>query len=277
MTNTPLTLTTEARAWLTANKGWSAGIPTEIVGLKLQGQDSLKAYKTGHKHVECSGPNAQRQWYREGHSTKTGAGAPPGQILTGWGKDAVGNNSTLGENTAYRTPLAAHYQDEELPAFVTAPVYTEAQVLTTPAVNTRIEAKADTQELRDTTWTTYTKNTKTLWAAKGIHSSRKYQLKVQQLDKQLRAAMDTDTRGLKKYGRTLNQTVISFDAACEADIQAQTMLELVEVLQQNLTPRQLQLLEDKAFGTPVRGSSHKQLQAARVKAQAVLKSLQTYR
>ena len=117
------------------------------------------------------------------------------------------------------------------------------------------------------TWTTYTKNTKTLWAAKGIHSSRKYEIKVQQLDMQLRAALANHSR--RTYGVVVSNTDMATDKAVDhTDTNTRKMEELVASLKEGLTDKEVESLLVKALENRVDNS--RRLLKAQLKAQALL-------
>lgn len=148
---TPLTLTAEAKAWLEAHKGWDAGMKPEVEGVSTEGRDTLRAPERGHQHRPGSGPQAQTPWWRNGHSTAVGAGAPLGQICTGLSTDGIGQQPTRGTNTEYRTPTSAYFTEDTTFGFATAPVYPEVEAYTPvepmPARVARMEIRA----LRPTT------------------------------------------------------------------------------------------------------------------------------
>ena len=96
----------------------------------------------------------------------------------------------------------------------------------------------------------------------------KYQAKVRALETQLRAALDTDARALRKFGRTVNQTVVDFDKRDNTDTQSRKMAELLEVLKAELTRKEVESLLTKALENRVDNS--RRLLKAQLKARALL-------
>lgn len=276
----------DARQWLADNQGWAAGLPAEVVGVSITGKITFRAV-----------PGAdQPEWYRDGYSTRTGAGQPLGYTTKGLDPmcpDVVDNNGdityevttgTTGEIPNARrdyvhTPVDyAALDTQVIRRDITRPADPRSlfigEGLPLPVVvahvltrNARIEAQADTQHLSDTTWTTYTTRSRSMWAAKGIHTGRKYQVKVAQLERQLRAALDTHHR--RTYGVQLRTAHVEALATDTTFISAQDLTALVEVLRQGgLTAKEMETLECRAFEGRVDDS--RRLLKAQLKAQALL-------
>lgn len=302
MTNTtPLTLNQQAKAWLADNQGWAAGIPAEVVGVTVKITSDLKAPKKGHQHTPGSCPAQACTWWKDGYNTTVGAPAPMGQVIKGYNPELMtvdnnGNKDTepsakdlagwraqgqamMNATGTFPTHKVINYSTMDHPTKqgLTSPWPTLADVrgdlplptmapLAAPQMSPYWAAKADTQVLKDITWTTFNAKTRSLWAAKGIHTGRKYQIKVAQLEKQLKAALSMADR--RKIGVQIKQADV--EAIDHSFINAQNLTALVEVLiKGGMTQKQMDLLEARAFGIPTTGK-HRLVMAAQKKAQAIL-------
>lgn len=306
MTNTPLTLNPAAKTWLESNRGWAKGLPAEVSGITVKITSELQAPKKGHKHEEHSFPSQACTWWTDGYDTTVGAPAPLGQILMGLNPEVrtVDNNGDLDTTPSTKDRAgwrqASQYMMNAAGQFPTHKVidYSSLDVATKQGMTSawptwsdvrgdlplpamkHVEvttvspywaSKEDTLQLKEITWLLVNAKNRSLFPVKGIHTSRKYQIKVQQLEKQLKAALDENARAIRKFGLVNNQTVMDHVAVDHSFLNAQAMVELVEVLSEKLTAKEMECLEQRAFGVAV--SDTRRLLKAQLKAQKVLRAL----
>lgn len=301
ITTTPLTLNQQAKDWLANNQDWAAGLPAEVLGVKIKLTSFIKPLKKGHKHTPGSCPAQTCTWWKDGYNTTVGAPAPMGQVVKGYNPELMtvdnnGNKDTepsakdlagwraqgqamMNATGTFPAHKVIDYSTMDHPTKqgLTSPWPTLADVrgdlplptmapLAAPQMSPYWAAKADTQVLNDTTWTTFNAKTRSLWAAKGIHTGRKYQIKVAQLEMQLKVALSMNDR--RRNGVQIRQADV--EAIDHSFINAQNLTALVETLiKGGMTQKQMSLLEDRAFGVSTSGK-HRLVMAAQRKAQAIL-------